>query len=200
MILSSLVILSEAIASLHFARSATHVVHNEKAATAPYNQAMSATLPTFREPTAVEKIFNRIFGFLVGLGLGSAHMLSAPSSRTQNRQALLDSGRSAGMQGQALSGRPSRTNAMGPQRRSRRRNHAEEGKHAPEIPSAPDPRRREAADSESLSRQLQARSAALLSGPRRLAAGSICCDSGKSIPRSNFLRLILRNAASQKIF
>jgi deazaflavin-dependent oxidoreductase (nitroreductase family) len=29
--------------------------------------------PTFREPTAVEKIFNRVFGFLVGLGLGFSH-------------------------------------------------------------------------------------------------------------------------------
>jgi deazaflavin-dependent oxidoreductase (nitroreductase family) len=35
---------------------------------------MTATLPTFREPTAVEKIFNRTFGFLVGLGLGPAHI------------------------------------------------------------------------------------------------------------------------------
>ena len=29
--------------------------------------------PAFREPTAVEKIFNRVFGFLVGLGLGFSH-------------------------------------------------------------------------------------------------------------------------------
>jgi deazaflavin-dependent oxidoreductase (nitroreductase family) len=35
---------------------------------------MNSTLPTFREPTAVEKIFNRSFGFLVGLGLGPAHI------------------------------------------------------------------------------------------------------------------------------
>ena len=35
---------------------------------------MAATLPTFREPTAVEKLFNRSFGFLVGLGLGPAHI------------------------------------------------------------------------------------------------------------------------------
>lgn len=31
-------------------------------------------LPTFREPTPVEKLFNRMFGFLVGLGLGPAHI------------------------------------------------------------------------------------------------------------------------------
>jgi deazaflavin-dependent oxidoreductase (nitroreductase family) len=34
---------------------------------------MDPPLPTFREPTAVEKLFNRIFGFLVGLGLGFSY-------------------------------------------------------------------------------------------------------------------------------
>jgi deazaflavin-dependent oxidoreductase (nitroreductase family) len=34
---------------------------------------MDANLPVFREPTAVEKIFNRVFGFLVGIGLGFSH-------------------------------------------------------------------------------------------------------------------------------
>jgi deazaflavin-dependent oxidoreductase (nitroreductase family) len=31
------------------------------------------TLPTFRAPTAVERIFNRVFGSLVGLGLGFSY-------------------------------------------------------------------------------------------------------------------------------
>ena len=35
---------------------------------------MNSPLPVFREPTAVEKIFNRTFGFLVGLGLGPSHI------------------------------------------------------------------------------------------------------------------------------
>jgi len=34
---------------------------------------MNSTLPVFREPSAVEKLFNRIFGFLVGLGLGFSY-------------------------------------------------------------------------------------------------------------------------------
>src|SRR5271156_4498153 len=34
---------------------------------------MATSPPVFREPTTVEKIFNRAFGFLVGLGLGFAH-------------------------------------------------------------------------------------------------------------------------------
>ena len=32
-----------------------------------------AALPVFRPPTAVERVFNRIFGFLVGLGVGFPH-------------------------------------------------------------------------------------------------------------------------------
>lgn len=35
---------------------------------------MSTTLPAFREPTPVEKLFNRAFGFVVGLGLGPYHI------------------------------------------------------------------------------------------------------------------------------
>jgi deazaflavin-dependent oxidoreductase (nitroreductase family) len=31
---------------------------------------MNSPLPAFREPSTGEKIFNRVFGFLVGLGLG----------------------------------------------------------------------------------------------------------------------------------
>jgi deazaflavin-dependent oxidoreductase (nitroreductase family) len=34
---------------------------------------MSSSLPVFREPSAVEKIFNRVFGFLVGVGLGYSY-------------------------------------------------------------------------------------------------------------------------------
>jgi deazaflavin-dependent oxidoreductase (nitroreductase family) len=34
---------------------------------------MNTSPPVFREPTTVEKIFNRVFGFLVGLGLGFPH-------------------------------------------------------------------------------------------------------------------------------
>ena len=34
---------------------------------------MNATPPVFREPSAGEKIFNRLFGFLVGLGLGFSY-------------------------------------------------------------------------------------------------------------------------------
>jgi len=37
------------------------------------DSAMSASLPTFREPSAAERLFNHIFGFLVGLGLGFSY-------------------------------------------------------------------------------------------------------------------------------
>ena len=36
--------------------------------------ATNSPLPVFREPSAVEKVFNRTFGFLVGLGLGPAYI------------------------------------------------------------------------------------------------------------------------------
>ena len=35
---------------------------------------MSQPLPAFREPSPVEKLFNRTFGFIIGLGLGPAHI------------------------------------------------------------------------------------------------------------------------------
>ena len=34
---------------------------------------MNSTLPSFRAPSAGERVFNRIFGFVVGLGLGFSH-------------------------------------------------------------------------------------------------------------------------------
>ena len=34
---------------------------------------MNSTQPSFRAPSAVERVFNRVFGFLVGLGLGFSY-------------------------------------------------------------------------------------------------------------------------------
>ncbi|HYM06289.1 MAG TPA: nitroreductase family deazaflavin-dependent oxidoreductase [Terriglobales bacterium] len=34
---------------------------------------MNSTLPAFRQPSATERVFNRTFGFLVGLGLGFSY-------------------------------------------------------------------------------------------------------------------------------
>ena len=34
---------------------------------------MNSTLPSFRQPSAVERAFNKVFGFLVGLGLGFSY-------------------------------------------------------------------------------------------------------------------------------
>jgi F420H(2)-dependent quinone reductase len=34
---------------------------------------MNSSLPVFREPTAIEKTFNRVFGFLVGIGVPFPH-------------------------------------------------------------------------------------------------------------------------------
>ena len=35
--------------------------------------SVSSGAPAFRQPTAVERLFNRFFGFLVGLGIGFKH-------------------------------------------------------------------------------------------------------------------------------
>jgi deazaflavin-dependent oxidoreductase (nitroreductase family) len=37
------------------------------------NLMMSSPAPEFRAPSPVERVFNRVFGFLVGLGLGFSH-------------------------------------------------------------------------------------------------------------------------------
>ena len=74
---------------------------------------MPRTTPEFRAPSPVERLFNRIFGFLVGLGLGFRY-----NSLLQVR------GRKSGKlystpinllepPWQALPGRPSRPNTMG---------------------------------------------------------------------------------------
>ncbi len=34
---------------------------------------MESAVPSFRAPSAVERAFNRVFGFLVGMGLGFSH-------------------------------------------------------------------------------------------------------------------------------
>jgi len=34
---------------------------------------MNSSLPDFRAPNALERAFNRVFGFLIGLGLGFSH-------------------------------------------------------------------------------------------------------------------------------
>ncbi|HZR58334.1 MAG TPA: nitroreductase family deazaflavin-dependent oxidoreductase [Terriglobales bacterium] len=34
---------------------------------------MNSSLPTFRAPSAAERIFNRLFGFLIGIGLGFSY-------------------------------------------------------------------------------------------------------------------------------
>ena len=34
---------------------------------------MDSSLPSFRQPTAIERVFNKTFGFLVGVGLGFSY-------------------------------------------------------------------------------------------------------------------------------
>jgi deazaflavin-dependent oxidoreductase (nitroreductase family) len=48
--------------------------------------SMNANLPVFRAPTAGERMFNRMFGFLVGLGFGLPHnyLLEVRGRKTGN--------------------------------------------------------------------------------------------------------------------
>jgi deazaflavin-dependent oxidoreductase (nitroreductase family) len=34
---------------------------------------MDSSLPSFRQPTAIERVFNKAFGFLIGMGLGFSY-------------------------------------------------------------------------------------------------------------------------------
>src|ERR1017187_2175489 len=104
---------------------------------------------------------------------GILPQLPAPSSRTENWQALLHSDQSAGAEGEELSGRSSRENAVGAKRRGGWRSHTEERKHAPEISPASASRCREAADPEGLPRHVPPRSATLLPGGRRITARGV---------------------------
>lgn len=47
---------------------------------------MNSTVPVFREPSAGERFFNRLFGFLVGLGLGFSYnyLLEVRGRKTGN--------------------------------------------------------------------------------------------------------------------
>ena len=44
---------------------------------------MNSPIATFRKPSAAERVFNQIFGFLVGLGLGFSPQLPLASAGPQ---------------------------------------------------------------------------------------------------------------------
>src|SRR5882724_7695099 len=100
---------------------------------------MASQLPTFREPSAVEKIFNRIFGFLVGLGLGFSynHLLQVRGRKSGKLYStpidLLE------QNGKRYLGRSAWTHPVGTQCRSHWRGYSEEGQDSPEVSSAGSP-------------------------------------------------------------
>ena len=129
---------------------------------------MNSNSPTFRQPTALERAFNRIFGFLVGLGLGFSYNYLLEVRGRKSGKLYSTPIDLLKLNGKTYLVAP-RGRTQWVRRRSCRRSHAEEGEHAPEIPPAPNCRRRQAANLEGLPRLLQARSAALLPDSRRLA-------------------------------
>jgi deazaflavin-dependent oxidoreductase (nitroreductase family) len=129
---------------------------------------MNSSLPVFREPSPVEKIFNRVFGFLVGIGIGfsynyllqvrgrkSGKLYSTPINLLEwkgKRFLVAPRGRTQWVRNAEAAGEV----------------RLKIGKRAAEIPLATGCRCGEAGDSEGLPRQLQERSAALFP----VAAGS----------------------------
>src|SRR5438552_17754893 len=94
---------------------------------------MSLPETSFHAPSGLERVFNRIYGLLVGLGLGFSYnylleVRGRKSGRTYSTPIdLLE------LNGKRYLVAPRGRNAMGAQRGSRRRGHAEEGKNAAEI-------------------------------------------------------------------
>lgn len=103
-----------------------------------------------RVPSATDALFNRVFGFLVGLGIGPsyAYLLQVPGGKGPN---FSPARQSAGRGRPRMSGRAAWPNAMGARRGIHRRGHAEKGECAPEIPRLAGPRCRKGENNEGVS-------------------------------------------------
>src|SRR5271167_3947236 len=103
-----------------------------------WNMATNSTMPAFRQPSPIERLFNRIFGVLVGLGLGPRHnyLLQIRGRKSGKLYStpinLLENGWQIG------SCRASRPHSVGTQCRGRRRGHAEARQFSAELSVAPD--------------------------------------------------------------
>ena len=100
--------------------------------------ATDPSLPVFRQPTAIERGFNRCFGFLVGLGLGMKHnyLLEVRGRKSGKLYStpidLLELG------GKRFLVAPRGRTRSGSQRRSRRRGSSQEGSLTAELSPAHD--------------------------------------------------------------
>ena len=129
---------------------------------------MDAALPSFRAPTAIERVFNRIFGFVVGMGWGfSYNYLLQVRGRKSGKifSTPID-----------LLARGGKRFLVAPRGRTQWVRNAEAAgevalktrKTAGEIQTSRVIRSREARDIESLSGSVQARSSEILSSARWL--------------------------------
>ena len=160
---------------------------------------MTSSLPTFREPTAVEKLFNRTFGFLVGLGLGPSHIYLLQVRGRKSGKLFSTPVDLLELQGKRY--------LVAPRGRTQWVRNAEaageitlkRGQHSPEIPSASNPEGRQAADPESLSRLFQARSATILPHRCRFASGQFSRHRRKlsSVRTAKHLRVVHSTALQE---
>jgi hypothetical protein len=108
-------------------------------------------LPAFRPPTAVERTFNRVYGFLVGMGLGFSYnyLLQVKGRKSGKIYStpidLLE------LDGKRFLVAPRGRTQWVRKRRSRRRSYSEEGKCPAEISFAAYPGCGQAAHLEGLS-------------------------------------------------
>ena len=134
---------------------------------------MNSTLPSFRAPSAVERVFNRAFGSLVGMGLGFSHnyllqvrgrksgkIYSTPIDLLElggKRFLVAPRGRTQWVRNAEAAGEVT----------------LKKGSKRQRYPAASSLRSGEAGNPEGLSGPVQARSSTLLSGARRIAGGGL---------------------------
>ena len=75
----------------------------------------NANSPVFTEPTAVERVFNRVFGWLVGFRPGYEHSYLLQVRGARERETVLHAGLSPG-DGRQVSGGAAWVHAVGAQR------------------------------------------------------------------------------------
>jgi len=78
---------------------------------------MNSNWSVFREPSRAEKVFNRIFGFLVGIGLGFSYTYLLEVRGRKSGKLYSTPINLLERQGQAIPGGAARAHAVGSQRR-----------------------------------------------------------------------------------
>jgi hypothetical protein len=109
-------------------------------------------MPEFRQPTAIEKFFNRALGALIGLGLGPSHIYLLEVRGRKSGKLYTTPVDPLELKGKRYLVAPARAHAMGSQCGSRWRNRIAKRREPAEAAIARNLRLRETAHLEGLSR------------------------------------------------